>query len=33
MCLGLQADANVALGEIVEVLESKMSDETLLRIE
>lgn len=33
MCLGLQADTNVALGEIVEVLESKISDETLLRIE
>ena len=32
-CLGLQADANVALEEIIGVLESKISDATLLSIE
>lgn len=31
VCLGLQADANVALEDIIEVLESKISDDTILR--
>ena len=32
VCLGLQADANVALEDIIEVLESKISDDTILRL-
>ena len=32
VCLGLQVDANVALENIIEVLESKISDDTILRL-
>ncbi len=32
VCLGLQADANVALEDIIEILESKISDDTILRL-
>ena len=28
-CMGLQADANLELGEIIELLEEKISEETL----
>ena len=32
VCLGLQADANVALEDIIAILESKISDDTILRL-
>ena len=32
VCLGLQGDANVALEDILQILESKISDDTILRL-